>query len=398
MKQDVIQIKYYNKVNYFYNMKENLIITRHAQSCNNALCGELTACRDLDPSLTKEGIEDALKIANERKGKSSIRYDSDTVCVTMMNRTWATAVLLYGSFKLRKGKTKKALKLYVSPFACGSDHRYIPMEQAVSGFKLFLDKCVRPPLMNVKNNYKIKLNIPVGLSSKNNIEWETIVIQYDCNEPTCTEVVSDKKGAYIVENTYLDGKFAPSECCWRFVSKSQPVTTDDGEKGVMLDYGGLTTKEDLRDKIKKSNRFLRSKPGKAVYFSDQSIDQFVHDFAFTKDCVPRAKYCDKSCKTKRIHLVSHSKPMREYMNNHNAKEYNKFCKNGWKNNNLWSLECNVKSRKETELSLGKHVGSFNNVKYSCIKRNKKKCLKSVLCGNKYTLMKQRLKRFLIRMK
>jgi hypothetical protein len=78
--------------------------TRHMMSCNNIGMGKI-AGKDLEPSVSLYGIVKTLKLSQE----NAREFDSNTVFVSNLLRTWITAFLLYGS-------NKPELNLYISPY------------------------------------------------------------------------------------------------------------------------------------------------------------------------------------------------------------------------------------------------------------------------------------------
>ena len=93
--------------------------TRHLLSCNNIGCGYPFG-KDWEPSATAYGITKTVQFANENKA----RFNSNTVYVSNLIRTWMTAVLLYGTqaygtYGTQPYSTKQSettLNLYVSPY------------------------------------------------------------------------------------------------------------------------------------------------------------------------------------------------------------------------------------------------------------------------------------------
>lgn len=97
------------------NMPYYFIFTRHAYSCNNATdnSGWLKKQKNLikkvlDPHLTDYGILNTIKIGQKNRDK----YNSSTVFVSCLIRTWETTVLLY----LPNIGLNDTLNIIISPF------------------------------------------------------------------------------------------------------------------------------------------------------------------------------------------------------------------------------------------------------------------------------------------
>ena len=85
--------------------------TRHVLSCNNLDEGKwYTGGKDFEPGATAYGIEKTIEYAKD--SKQTPYFNFDHVYVSNLYRTWITAVLLYGT-NLQSSDT---LNLYISPY------------------------------------------------------------------------------------------------------------------------------------------------------------------------------------------------------------------------------------------------------------------------------------------
>ena len=78
--------------------------TRHMMSCNNINMGKNFG-KDFEPSVSLYGIVNTIKLSQDNASE----FNSNTVFVSNLLRTWITAFLLYGS-------NKTELNLYISPY------------------------------------------------------------------------------------------------------------------------------------------------------------------------------------------------------------------------------------------------------------------------------------------
>ena len=126
---------------YTPNDNHNTRFVRHANSCNNANAGKRFG-KDMEPGLTVEGITKTIALAN-----GNTNFNSNSIFVSCLYRTWCTAVLLYG-------QEDEVLNLYISPFL-KEKHTFLgigplkkeiqrgnhpkPFSHMVVKFKTFLD-------------------------------------------------------------------------------------------------------------------------------------------------------------------------------------------------------------------------------------------------------------------
>jgi len=78
--------------------------TRHMMSCNNINMGKNVG-KDFEPSVSLYGIVNTIKLSQD----NAAEFNSNTVFVSNLLRTWTTAFLLYGS-------NNPELNLYISPY------------------------------------------------------------------------------------------------------------------------------------------------------------------------------------------------------------------------------------------------------------------------------------------
>lgn len=335
--------------------KIDFLITRHAQSCNNAQCGQFMICKDFDTSITKTGMEEAKKLRKKTLFRSSI------VCVSVLHRTWSTATLLY----YRPGNN---LSLYVCPFLkekrTSPSNSHQSFAKSIASYKLFLDAYVKNM---AKLGDKITIHIPVSADSDDYLEWKRIkwkpiVFKFDVYNPTC---------AYYDARSMKWSFMEVPEPCWGF----EDVRVSNIDSTV--DYTGYSTREHVRNIMAKAELFMTTKTGKLM-FGHSDIGTFLEFASRNMDILcPSGK--------SRIFCVSHSGSMWYYLSRFHPKLVEKALENGIKKTNLWSIR---KKGSKTDIIKG---SSVQNPTSLCFKR-KKSCEENVLCGSKYSKKRNRLQR------
>jgi len=146
----------------------NTRFVRHANSCNNANAGKRFG-KDMEPGLTVEGITNTIALAN-----NNTNFNSNSIFVSCLYRTWCTAVLLYG-------QSTAPLHLYISPFL-KEKHTFLgigplkkeiqrgnhpkPFSHMVVKFKTFLD--------HIASDKVVFENLPPSIRlTVYPVDWET---------------------------------------------------------------------------------------------------------------------------------------------------------------------------------------------------------------------------------
>ena len=126
--------------------------TRHATSCFNIesypdgdnLYG--LAKSDGIPSLAKNGITETIELA--KKNRTTLRFQSDNVCVSNLIRTWMTAVLLYAF------PNRKRITLRICPHlreTGGKGNGAYALTKSIPKFRSFLELIRKPIMINGKD-------------------------------------------------------------------------------------------------------------------------------------------------------------------------------------------------------------------------------------------------------
>ena len=331
----------------------NFYFTRHAQSCNNAQCGQSFTCYDKYPGLTKQGINDALKQRNVNRQNIAKRFKLKNmkVCVSVLVRTWMTATLLYGGFS-------RKLELFVSPYIresgfYGNEHHSI--EHTLSSYKIFLDKYI-------KKKINIHIKIPIGIN-----KWGTITFEYSKND-SCWHF--DKKWI-LIEDSLSN--------CW-----SMGSYTSSKNKYVIHSQNYIT------DSMSKSNKFIRSKNGHRMFIKDKMLEKFIN-FAFENHKMLSNNYAGK----KYIITVCHNRLMKKFIDKISKKLYESYNTLKYFSVNLWSMSFKLEKKKIIDLKIFKG-SKRENYKKACLIRNSNNCKQQLLCGRQFSRMVHKLKRAMIK--
>jgi phosphohistidine phosphatase SixA len=149
-----------------------LVITRHAESCNNINEGKLFG-KDWSPSLSDFGIKSGLLIG-EKESKYA-DYQGDYVLVSSLIRTWETATLLYGN---------KPLNLLIFPYL---------KERAKYGFlmrgnmhKNFRHAAAK--YLHFYNENKLKINVTISFFDTSTQEIHKLFETKD-GKCSCTNII-----------------------------------------------------------------------------------------------------------------------------------------------------------------------------------------------------------------
>ena len=137
------------------NINNKIVITRHAQSCNNATCGQFLLCRDVEPSITTKGILNSFLV---RRNKKSI-FDSNKVCVSVLVRTWCTATCLYY-------KEGVPLSLFVSPHIKERlnmmGNSFSNIARNIASYVIFMNHITQKKYIKPISNDSITIICPAG--------------------------------------------------------------------------------------------------------------------------------------------------------------------------------------------------------------------------------------------
>lgn len=305
--------------------------TRHLPSCNNILEGK-TLGKDFEPSGSNLGIKQTITYANS---KSRIYFNSDTVCVSNLLRTWVTAALLY--------KNNDTLNLYVYPFLKEKVKRFLfdfveinrgnfpkSIDHTLSKFKIFLDqyRTILPKC--------IKLFIPNGEGFTEFKFQKHQRQQYDFS----FETGDSESGERSLDAFYGESDFSrdrPYDDTF-YGDRKRPSGVSDSSGGRPIQCKGTYIEDTIGE--------YTNLPG---FTTDGDLEKFMETY-LTKN----------PTSTGVVHVVTHSATMKAYLENHayDKERYPTVIKT-----NLWSFRTCHQNKATIEFIVGVKIDMKQAEKY-----------------------------------
>ena len=312
--------------------------TRHLPSCNNIGEGKLLG-KDFEPSGSKYGILKTLEYAEQ----NPTFFDSDTVCVSNLLRTWITAALLYSK---KHNVHQGILHLYVYPFLKEKTKKVLfveikrgnypkPIDHTLSKFKMFLDA------------YASNLTATIKLYIQKQKEGFT-EFSFDKQIDQTYKLDFAKKGGGLDDSEDIDLE-RPSyseddlkDFDLEDDSKEFAVKGDSVEESLSFQDGfKINCKgEEIEDTIGPYTPLKGFK-------TDGDLEKFMESYLKN----PIIEGSTSPQEQKFVHVVTHSATMKAYLKDHNLSEYGDNYDDVIKTN-LWSFRTFKNATHPIELKLG----------------------------------------------
>ena len=326
-----------NWYNTSFGKAKSFSFTRHFNSCNNKDIGKGFAGKDFEPACPMESLKQTYDFAVRETGKS--RFNSNTVYVSCLLRTWCTAVILYCT-----NKQHNVFTLKISPFL--KEHR----DKSLLGANPWWQTGNFPKELNFTMMKFIRfLNIMNYLKQTNEIEelkklgsfehWKPptqIVIEVYGIDGQIVQNISNVEAKYVIEfvdtSTHLWRKDDPNELKPIFDKIKSNGTidiysseVDDAYITTFIDEYHATKMEKCYKLHKNTEDYIRTSQFKYEVLDVSKRDAAKRLLTGTRRCFnTNANGIYDSANTinvttlfadDEVHVVTHSKAMKHYATN-----------------------------------------------------------------------------------